>query len=839
MAKIKDDEKENVLTKIVTFIVDKRNLFFLIFIVAGIFSIFSSNWVQVENDLTTYLPETTQTRQGLDVMNREFITYATADVMVSNISYARAETLADELEESDGVSGVEFDNTNKHFKGADALFTITFKGDTDAEVSKNALAKVKEHLKDYDTYISTEVGFSMSESLANDMKVIVIIVAIIILAVLLFTSKAYAEVISLILTFGAAALLNMGTNFLLGKISFVSNSVAVVLQLALAIDYAIILCRRFSEEHEDKPAREAMITTLSKAILEISSSSLTTISGLLALATMQFQIGPDLAIVLVKAIFLSLLSVFLLMPGLLMITSKWIDKTQHKNLVPEINMVGKFVVKTKKIVPPILLVLAIIGCVLSNMCPYVYGTTTLTTPRKDQTQIAKDKIHATFQQTNLIALVVPSGDYKKEAKILDEVAKMKGVDHTQGLANTEAKNGYMLTDEITARQFSEIADVDFEAAKLLYAAYAVEDEDYGEVITNLDSYSIPLIDVFLFLHDEMDKKYVTLDDDLTADINELYDDITDAKKQLESDDFSRLLVVTDLPEEGEETFAFVDKLGDELKKYYPKDTYVVGNSTSDSDLANTFKRDNIIISVLSALFVIIVLLFTYQSVGLPILLILVIQSSIWINFSFPFITNSPLYFLGYLIVSSIQMGANIDYAIVISGRYNDLKQTMPPEKAIVTALNQAFPTIITSGAILACAGFIIRYVTTNGIISSLGLCIGRGTLISIVLVMCVLPQILILGDKLIERTSFSIKKPNLAPSEIGGTVYVNGWVRGKVSGVVNAKMRGVIIGDVNAMVDTDQEAEANAGKLPPEPKPLPASEESKTNEKEAENHEEH
>ena len=257
------------------------------------------------------------------------------------------------------------------------------------------------------------------------------------------------------------------------------------------------------------------------------------------------------------------------------------------------------------------------------------------------------------------------------------------------------------------------------------------------------------------------------------------------------------------------------------------------------DLSSSFGEDNLLISVLSALFVILVLLFTFKSAGLPVLLIIVIQGSIWINFSVPYLQHTPLYFLGYLIVNSIQMGANIDYAIVISGRYNDLKQTMPPEKAIVTALNQAFPTIITSGAILACAGFIIRFVTTNGIISSLGLCIGRGTLISIVLVMCVLPQILILGDKLIERTSFSIKKPNLAPSEIGGTVYVNGWVRGKVSGVVNAKMRGVIIGDVNAMVDTDQEAEANAGKLPPEPKPLPAAEESKTNEKEAENHEEH
>ncbi len=810
LEKNQSKEKKNPLLAFSAFIVDKRNLIFLLYIFALIFCMFSSSWVQVENDITKYLPEDTVTRRGLAVMDREFVTFATADIMISNVSYDRAEKLCDDIEEIKGVGSVKFDNTNKHFTGSSALLSVSFDDVEESEETKKAMDEIKELLKDYDSYISSSVGVSQDEALENDMRVIIVIVAVIILAVLLFTSKAYAEVIPLILTFLAAALLNKGTNFMLGKISFISNSVAIVLQLALAIDYAIILCHRFSEEREHLEAREAIITALSKAIVEISSSSLTTISGLLALFTMQFMIGRDLGMVLVKAIFLSLLSVFTLMPGLLLLMSGWIDKTKHKNLVPKINLVGKFDIKTKKTMPVIFLVLMVVGFFLSNMCPYCYGFNNLSTPRKDETQITRDKIASTFKKTSLVAIVVPSGNYKNESAILNELEKYPEVDSTLGLSNTEALDGYMLTDEITPRQFSEIAEVDYEVAKLLYAAYAVQDEDYGEIVGNLDSYKLPLIDVFMFLHDQIDKKYVTLSDDLTSDINDLYDQLCDAKKQLESDNYSRMLVYLDLPEEGEKTFAFLDTIDSVVKKYYPEDTYVVGDSTSDRDLSLSFSRDNIIISILSALFVIIVLLFTFNSAGLPILLILVIQGSIWINFSFPYLQQKDLYFLGYLIVTSIQMGANIDYAIVISGRYNDLKKTMPLEEAAVEALNQSFPTIITSGAILAAAGTSIGLVTTNGVISAIGICIGRGTLISIFLVMCVLPQILMIGDKIIEKTSFTLTPPDIVQNKTG-TVYLNGRVRGRVSGFVDANVHGLVKGDVNAIVEAGNIAEVKEG----------------------------
>ncbi len=793
-------EDKNFMVKLATFIVDKRNLFFLVYIIALVFCLFSRNWVNVENDITKYLPESTETRQGLTVMNDEFITYGSAQILLANISYDRAEDTAKMIEAVEGVTSVTFDNSEEHYKGTSALFDVTFDTPEDDETAVNAMNEIKEKLKGYDVYYSTTVANDDSAALAGEMQIVTVIAAVIIVVVLLITSKSYAEVPVLIITFIAAALLNMGTNFLLGTISFISNSVTIVLQLALAIDYAIILCHRYTEERETKLAREAVIIALSKAIPEISSSSLTTVSGLLALAFMQFKIGQDLAVVLIKAIILSLLSVFTLMPGLIMLFSKWMDKTVHKNLIPSISAVGKFAIKTKYIIPPIFAVLVIVSCVLANLCPYCFSAGSTTTPRKSESQIAKDKIESTFGATNMVALIVPSGDYESEKKLLAELEQYDEVESTLGLANTEAMDGYMLTDSLTPREFSELIGLDYEVAQLLYDAYAINDKNYGEIINSSSNYGVPLIDMFEFLTEELDKGYVTLEGDLKEQMDDLSETLDKALLQLKTDNYTRMLVYLTLPEEGDETFAFLDTMHDVIGRYYSDKFYIVGNSTSDYDLSSSFARDNLVISILSALFVMVILLFTFKSAGLPVLLLVVIQGSIWLNFSFPYILDSPLYFLGYLVVNSIQMGANIDYAIVISSRYDELKKQLPIKDAIIETLNQAFPTIITSGSILAAAGILISFLSTNGVISAIGTCLGRGTIISIILVMGVLPQILYLGDIIIEKTRFSINTDNLIQNT-GGTMVINGRLRGYISGIVDAEIHGVVKGEVKGRID--------------------------------------
>ena len=799
------DEKKNggFLEKLSTFIVDRRNLFFLLYAIAIVFCIFSMSWVKVENDVTTYLPEDTETRQGLVAMNENFTAFATAQVMVSNVTFETAEEICDIITDIEGVTMVTFDDSADHYTNASALYDVSFDGGNFDAVSLDALEEIKTKLAAYDLSIYSLVGYDENALLDQEMGTILVVSSGIIVAILLLTSRAYMEVPVLLTTFGIAALLNMGTNFLCGTISFISDSVAVVLQLALATDYAIILCHRFSDEHETKNARDSAIAALRKAIPEIGGSSLTTVSGLGALAFMKFGIGMDMAIVLIKAIMLSLLAVFTLMPGLLVLFSPLIDKTKHKKLLPNITFAGKFAVKTRRVVPILFVLLLGAAAWLSGQCPYAYSFNDLKTAKMSEHQQAYFKIKETFGTSNMVAVVLPSGDYEAEAKILEELEQRPEVKGTMGLSGIEAMDGYKLTDALNPRELSELIGLDYEVVQLLYTAYATEHNQYGKIISGLDEYGIPLFDMFIYLNDQLNAHNISLTSEDEEMINDLFDALEQAQAQLQNERYSRMVVYLTLPEEGEETYAFLGQMRDIIGQYYEGNYYVVGNSTSSRDLSASFVTDNLIISILSAFFVIVVLLFTFQSAGLPVLLIIVIQGSIWINFSFPTLMGEPLYFLGYLIVNAIMMGANIDYAIVITSHYQELKGHMHHKEAIVHALNAAFPTIFTSGTIMASAGLLIGNLSAQPVVSIMGLCLGRGTLISIALVLFVLPAFLVLGDSIINRTSFKLKGIEPRIQVATGTVRVQGHVRGYINGVVDADIHGIIHGQLNASVATD------------------------------------
>ena len=377
------------------------------------------------------------------------------------------------------------------------------------------------------------------------------------------------------------------------------------------------------------------------------------------------------------------------------------------------------------------------------------------------------------------------------------------MDSVLGLANVSINDDYMLTDKISPRNFSELTDLDIEIVRLLYVAYAYNQEQYGPVFTGIDEYEVPIIDMFLFLYDQYQQGYVTLDSEMDKNLNELYDTLHDAKQQLQGTDYSRFVLSLRLPVEGEETYAALDEVRAVCQKYYPgKEIILVGNSTSDHDLMSSFGSDNLIISILTALFVMLILFFTFQSAGLPVLLVLTIQGSIWINFSVPALSGSPVFFIAYLIVSAIQMGATIDYAIVISNRYLQLKQVMPIRDAIVETLNQSFPTIFTSGSILTCAGFLIGKIASDATVASIGIALGRGTLISIILVLFVLPQILLFGDFIIEKTALTINLSKYNTREIGGRMTVNGHVKGFIQGEIDAEIKGSFQGRMNASLET-------------------------------------
>lgn len=793
------------LTKTASFIVDKRKGIYVIYLLLLIFSLITMNWVKVDNVLTDYLAADTETRIGLDLMQEEFVNYASADYMVDNISYETAEELAGKLRKLEGVKEVTLEENDRHYRNAAALFSVTFYGESTKKESEEALGRVKEALSGYDAYTSAEFGDMMAKRVAKEVSLVMVIVAAIIIGVLLLTSRTYMEVPVLILTFLSAALLNKGSNFFFGTISFVSDSVAVVLQLALAIDYAIILCHRYTEERETQDAYGAVVTALCKAIPEISGSCLTTLAGLFAMTFMQFGIGRDLGFVLIKAISISILTVFTLMPGLIYSFSPLIDRTHHKSFLPKLSAWGDIVVKLRHITVPVFAVLLVIGFIVSRQCPYAYSATHLTTFAGGEIQTANAMIADTFTETTPLAVVVPSGDYEKEQHLAGALSALPEVDGVTSLPATEAMD-YTLGEALSAREFSEATDMDIDKVRFLYAAYAAEKEEYGKIISGIDDYAVPLLDMFDFACRQTEEGYVSLDAETQDALDELKETLDDGKAQLQGEHYSRIALNLTLPEEGEETFAFLDTVKTIATEIYGDDVLLVGNATSNRDLADSFGGDNLLISILSLVFVMLVLLCTFQSAGVPLLLILVIQGSIWINFSFPAAMGTPLFFLSYLVVSAIQMGANIDYAIVVTNRYMTLRNELSPTEAAKLAVTQAFPTIFTSGTILASAGFIIGMISSDASIASIGICLGRGTVISILLVMGVLPQLLILGDAFIEKTAFSIKMPLQTHARMG-KIAVSGMVHGYVNGRIDGNFSGVIRGNFNASVNGSAEEE--------------------------------
>ncbi len=795
----KEKKSGNIWLTVANFVVDKRKAILVLFIFAIIHSILSVSKTQVNSDLTKYLPEASETRVGLITMQEEFVTYGMASVMIGNVTYEQALDVVEIIENVDGVISVMFDNSEDCYVGTNALMTVNVDGlDGDAE-NIETMNRVKEALAGYDYYINTTIGQNeaLLAQIQNDISMIMVLAVVIIIVVLTIASESYMAVPVLMLTFGVAAILNMGTNYLMGEISTTTDSIAVVLQLALAIDYAIILLERFLEEKEHMDSETALKVALSKAIPEISSSSLTTISGMLALCFMQFKIGYDMGVVLIKAILLSLITVFLFMPSLLMIFEKWIDKTMHKSLVPDVSFIGKFANKTKYIIPPVFIVVIIAGAIISGKSTFVYDMNNVESNKKSEATLHREQIESVFGKSNQLVVMVPSGDYKKEAEALEKLERLDYVSSALGLANQELMDGIYLTGEITPRELSEMLDMDIEVVQLLYTGYAFEHGEYGPMLMGIDDYGVPLLDMFVFLLEMVDESNLNLGNDMGKMMDEMKDMLFAAKDQLQGENYSRFILNLDKPAEGEETYAALEEIRGITEEIYGKDTVILaGMPTSSKDLADSFAVDNIIITVLTILFVLIILFFTFQSAGLPVLLVLTIQGSIWINFSIPVLEGSSMYFIAYLIGTAIQMGACIDYAIVIASRYMDLKTKMPLKDAVAQTINQAFPTIFTSGSIMASTGFIIGNISSDATTAAMGTVLGRGAVVSIVLVVFVLPQILLLGDTIIEKTALNINIDR-KEKEMVGRIAISGHVKGYVQGEIDADMQGILIGDAN------------------------------------------
>lgn len=757
------------LKKIPEGIVKLKWVFLVLFVALSIFGAVMIPHTKINYDLTGYLPANCDSSTALELLKKEFDDKGMAYVMVKDVTPEKAGEIKTRLEKVEGVATVTYVET-MNYKNNSALYTITLKDYDSTKGAFDAVKGVINALSDEKAYLSGQSAFSYYTKLETEQSIMKLGIAIvvIILLVMLFTSKTYFELIVLILVFGAAMAINMGTNFLfVNGISYIANLVALVLQLALSLDYSIILLHRYMEERDNgEDAKTATVTALTKGLPEILSSSLTTVAGLAALMLMTLSIGSEIGLSLAKGIVISMATVIFFMPALLVIFDKPIQKTRHKSFVPNITKPARAIVKARKVIVPAFLLIAILAGVAQGFNKYSFNYNSgslIVAPKKVIEETG-------FGTLNSLVVVVPKGDAEKERQLVKYVESFDLIDKSQTTAlatinvysfiDPNATEKLYLTNEVSKNDIGKLIDKISSDAGVnpLFIKPIIEGwfDEYVENYLPEGTDKVRLIDLLDFAVREKFDRISGLigDDPEKLAYLEQVKQISFAKANLESENYSRITFNINGGVEDDDVFELVKTLKSGVSDFY-EERYITGESVVCYEMSEYFMKDNLMVCLFTDLFILVILLITFRNISLPIILILAIQGGIFINFAIPFLSKTSISFIGYLIISAIQMGATIDYAIVLTNRYRGIRKDFTDRyDAMAAATNAVFPTILTSGVILTATGFVMSMLS-SGVVAQLGLLLGVGTLTSIIIVLFVLPSLLLVTEKVVDKTDFS------------------------------------------------------------------------------------
>lgn len=757
------------LKKIPEGIVKLKWVFLVLFVALSIFGAVMIPRTKINYDLTGYLPAHCDSSTALELLKKEFDDKGMAYVMVKDVTPEKAGEIKTRLEQVKGVATVTYVES-MNYKNNSALYTVTLKDYDSTKGAFDAVKEVIDALSDEKAYLSGQSAFSYYTKLETEQSIMKLGIAIvvIILLVMLFTSKTYFELIVLILVFGAAMAINMGTNFLfVNGISYIANLVALVLQLALSLDYSIILLHRYMEERDNgEDAKTATVTALTKGLPEILSSSLTTVAGLAALMLMTLSIGAEIGLSLAKGIVVSMATVIFFMPALLVIFDKPIQKTRHKSFIPNVTKPARAIVKARKVIVPAFLLIAILAGVAQGFNKYSFNYNSgslIVAPKKVIEETG-------FGTLNSLVVVVPKGDAEKERQLVKYVESFDLIDKSQTTAlatinvysfvdpNTTEKR--YLTDEVSKNDIGDLIDIippDAGVNPLLIKP--IIEGWFNEYVKNYlpeGTDKVRLIDFLDFVVREKLDRLSTLlngNEEKKAYLDQIKQ-ISFAKANLESENYSRITFNINGGVEDDDVFELVKTLKSGVSDFY-EERYITGESVVCYEMSEYFMKDNLMVCLFTDLFILVILLITFRNISLPIILILAIQGGIFINFAIPFLSKTSISFIGYLIISAIQMGATIDYAIVLTNRYRGIRKDFTDRyDAMAAATNAVFPTILTSGVILTATGFVMSMLS-SGVVAQLGLLLGVGTLTSIIIVLFVLPSLLLVTEKVVDKTDFS------------------------------------------------------------------------------------
>jgi uncharacterized protein len=638
--------------------------------------------------MVDYLPEDAPSTIGMDVMKEEFDgAVPNTRVMVTDVSVQEALVYKRQLEEIDGVSNVTWlddaidlkapleiadeDTVETYYKDNHALISLTIREGEEVRVTEAIYDVIGEDNAMAGEAINTASSQTMAgkESMYAAMLLVPIIIII-----LIVSTNSWVEPLFFLTAIGVSVLINLGTNIFIGEVSFVTQSVAPILQLAVSLDYAIFLLHSFSDFREKgNEPKEAMKLAMKQSFPAIAASASTTFFGFIALTFMKFEIGSDLGINLVKGIVFSFISVMIFLPALTLLCYKWIDKTQHKPLIPKFRNVGRSILKWRYVSIIIVLTSLVPAFLAQSNTNFIYGIG----DQPETSRVGKDinAIEDTFGKLTPIVLLVPKGDLAKEEALVQQLEGTEDVSNVLAYTNT-----------------------------------------VGTVIP---------------------PEY-------------LEDEITD---QFFSDYYSRIIINGDTDTEGDKAFTLVEQVIKLAADYYEEDTYVLGESVTLYDIKHTVEKDNTLVNMLTVITIAIVLIITFRSISIPIVLLLTIQSAVWINLSVPYFTNFSLVYVGYLIVSTVQLAATVDYAILLMEGYKENRKKMSSIEAIKLTLDEKLFSIAISASILSSVGFILWMTSSNPVVGSIGLLLGRGALLAFIMVIFFLPAMLVFLDKFIQKTT--------------------------------------------------------------------------------------
>ena len=665
-------------------VIKQRKKIIVVFVVCCLISVITRGLVGVNYDINSYLPDETASSVALETMQEEFAGgIPNAKVMIRDVSIAEALEYKQQLMNIEGVQGVTWlddqvdikmplelqdqDTVEDYYKDNTALFSVTI----NSEDTITAVDDIDKLIGDNGAMSGTAVSKAMATvntgKEVGKITVMAIIFAVIILTI---TTTSWVEPFIVLIGIGVAILLNTGTHLIFGEVSFVTSAAGNILQLAVSIDYSVFLIHRFTELRKTESSVErAMQIALTKTTSSIASSGLTTIIGFLALCLMRFEIGPDLGLALAKGVTISLITVFLFMPGFVLMTYKLIDKTEHRSFVPDLTGFGKFV---RKIMIPAMIIFTIIivpSYLSSNANSYHFGSSQIYGPETELGQEAAE-IKETFGKGDTYVLMVERGDTATEKALSNELNEL---------------------EEVT----SILSFVDLAGAQVPY--------EY------LDENTLAL---------------------------------------LESDDYSRMVLSVNVDFEGDDTLALIEEIRTIADKYYPDKYHLAGEGISTSDLRDTVMADLVKVNLVAVGAVFLVLLVVMRNLILPVILVLTIETAIWINLAIPYFADNKLFYIAYLLVTAIQLGATVDYAILMTTRYRENRETMDRKTCIVETVKAVTPSILTSGIAMTVVGMLMGALVTHGIIAQLGVLLGRGTICSVLAVLFVLPGYLYITDKL-------------------------------------------------------------------------------------------